>query len=247
MDDTAILAENMDTLGQLHKWTNTFMSHHGLTINTTKTFFTGRDENGEGVRATIPWNDYVTKKRYYIKPSPENEATRYLGVHMALDLNWTVQTKKLETTIRALCAKLRFKQITALQGAMALKQIIIPRLDLSFRHIHVDESTLGKWDKDIADAFLSNMDLKYRSIGEWAVYPILKSLPITSAYRLTKCVHMVTTLVGQHEMTPTYTKNYENRCKEIDYHWEKTEEAKKWKAQKKDAPSPKEQLKKKSI
>jgi hypothetical protein len=91
------------------------------------------------------------------------------------------------------------------------------------------------------------MDLKYRSIGEWAVYPILKSLPITSAYRLTKCVHMVTTLVGQHEMTPTYTKNYENRCKEIDSHWEKTEEAKKWKAQKKDAPSPKEQLKKKSI
>jgi hypothetical protein len=83
-DDTAILADNMQTLQRLNDCTTSFFNKHGLKLNHTKTYLIGRNADGSPSTTPLRWKDQHTD--LLIHPRDHTYAIRYLGLHLNMDL-----------------------------------------------------------------------------------------------------------------------------------------------------------------
>jgi hypothetical protein len=147
------------------------MNHHNLAINAKKTFLTGRDHKGKASHARLKWVDKTKGQETisFISSVQTTETYRYLGIHMNMELDWTSQIQKMNTAVNMLTAKLRHRNITTNQGLLALKQVILPRLESGFRHTPIPTHQLETWDAAIAKAFLISADLTHNNIHGSAV------------------------------------------------------------------------------
>jgi hypothetical protein len=145
-DDTHILADNAKDLKNMHSWMVDFLHYHHMAINTTKSIYTAKTYDNSAI-GRIGHIDPKTNKQVWLKTHKTNEAVRYLGLWINMDLTWDRMISKMNATIWLCVNALDPTTTTYWQTAMAIKQVIHPRLALGLKFATIPRHTLDRWDR----------------------------------------------------------------------------------------------------
>ena len=181
-DDTVIFAEDRDTIEEMNDWTAAFMKFHQLTLSEKKTYYMGLDKTGNPVENEMVWPG--TGKLITLK-SP-SQTIRYLGIHLSIDGNWSDQIGKSNAQIMNILACMRNRKLTLLQAGLLIKEVLGPKMEISFRHAEIPSKTLENWDKWLARAINGRADLQAASIHVSAVATIMDAPTFSDQYIIAK-------------------------------------------------------------
>jgi hypothetical protein len=78
-----------------------------------------------------------------LKLKLSSTSTRYLNLHINLDLDWTDQIRHMTGTIMATVTSLLYHRINPLQGFLLLKKVIAQKLELGFCQAYTGGTTRG--------------------------------------------------------------------------------------------------------
>ena len=208
-DDTMIIAEDLETLKKMNEWTRTFCEKHHLKINTSKTYITGRNSDGTELTEPFYWGERE------IKRVPTSTPIRYLGCHLAADLNWDKQISKMNESVMHIVSCLRHRKITTLQGAVAIKEVLGPKLEIGMRHAYIPLAILDGWDTWILKALKYRSDLGSARIHRSALAVILRDASIRDKDALLKTIQKMETLTKDSEMRDHYIQEIHKANKKL--------------------------------
>ena len=206
-DDTAILADNMQTLQRLNDCTTSFFNKHGLKLNHTKTYLIGRNADGSPSTTPLRWKDQHTD--LLIHPRDHTYAIRYLGLHLNMDLTWNEQISRMNRTIMGMISHLRYGRITLLQGAILLRYVIGKKMEIGFRHAIIPDQTLSDWNKYIKDALTRSTHLHLPQLHTSAIMSCMAVLTFDRTYSLDKFMHIMESLNTDTEIQHYYQQLYQ--------------------------------------
>ena len=199
-DDTVIISDNLQTIKAMNSFTYTFFEQHGLKVNTTKSAAMGRKKDGTEMVDPIYWPG--TDKP--LTTATHDEATRYLGIHINMNLNWDAQRIKLDAFLHNITSRLNSKQITLLQGCMLIREVLIPKFEASFKHITIPANTLERWDKTISRAISKRAELSQMQLHRSSIFTIMKCNTLTQTYLMSKALHMMQQITKPSELMKEY-------------------------------------------
>ena len=168
------------------------MIKHGFILNTAKTIATGRHPDG------TPWDSNPVIWTPTMEPLPflsPTEATRYLGIHISMDLDWTTQISILHGKIFSFCAQISARRYSPLEGAQIYKSILLPQLEGALRHAIIPPRTIDQWTNAISSSLRKGMALKGLALNipshKSSIYTVIRALPLTHLYPI---VHLMQTM-----------------------------------------------------
>ena len=203
-DDTAIVAKDIGTLKKMNQWTQKFFDTHGFNVSLRKTYFVGIEADGTNTRHNVQWNGEN------IKQKPGNEGIRYLGCHIATNLDWTTHIGKMNVAIMSLLSDIKYKTLTLLQSCMLIKEVITPTLEIGLRHATIPISQLKKWDDWIYKAIRKRSEILENSkIHKSAISTILRAPPIQDAYAIAKTTQIMECLTKKSELQGYYKHQFQ--------------------------------------
>ena len=125
-DDTAIIAEDFETLKKLNQCVADFFTEHGFQLSASKTYLLGREADGRRCTNDLYWPGQMEP----IKPHETDYAIRYLGVWLSLDLSWSTQIAKMSASILGLVAHIQHRRITLLQAAIIIRYVLGKKMEI---------------------------------------------------------------------------------------------------------------------
>jgi hypothetical protein len=168
-DDTAIAADNIATFKALHEVTVDLFHGHNLGLIAAKLYVMGRYKDGSPLEPTLLWPNSTDPIRpLKLKFVESSTSTRYLGLHINLDLDWTDQIRHMTGTVMATVTSLLYHRITPLQGFLLLKGVIAQNLELGFCQAYIPELRLEEWDMWLASALGQAADTPVTNI-HWSI------------------------------------------------------------------------------
>jgi hypothetical protein len=185
-DDTVILADNMDTLKELNTCVAQFFQKHSLNLNVGKTYLLGRNSDGSCNTEEVMWPG----REVPIEPRGLDYSVRYLGAHINMNLDWSTQISKMNSTVMNLVSHMSHRKVTLLQGAVLVRYTLSQRLGIGLRHADIPEKTLIEWSKWIARAVTKRTELPLGSIHFTSIFTIMGILTLERQYILDKTIHI---------------------------------------------------------
>ena len=214
-DDTAILAEDFETLQKLNSCVAEFFAEHGFQLSATKTYLVGRETDGNSCTRPLYWPGQTEP----INPRETSYAVRYLGIWMSLDLSWTTQIAKMSASIMGLVSHIKHKRITLLQAAIIIRYVMGKKMEIGFRHATISSEQLKTWDRWLKDAVVTRVEVPLPKLHSCSVMPILKTLDLEKTYVLDKSMDILEKLIKESEMQAYYQncfKQAKNKVKGSD-------------------------------
>ena len=202
-DDTGIVSNSFENFKRMNnEVVFPFFQKHGLLINEIKTKVTGRHADGTALTDTMSWPG---SGRSFITIDPK-ETVRYLGAHISLDLDWSVQIKKMESQVYATAAHLDSGRFTLLQGLSITKYVTGPKMEIGMRHAIIPREKLQTWDKVISRALARSSGVTNGGLHISGTSIALKLVPLEDLYDTIKLSHTTEMLTRETELRLHYRK-----------------------------------------
>jgi exonuclease III len=209
-DDTAIMAEDFETLQKLNHCVAEFFAEHGFQLSATKTYLLGREADGSRCAKPLYWPGQMDP----INPKEMDYAIRYLGIWISLNLSWTTQIAKMTASIMGLVSHIKHRRITLLQAAIIIRYVVGKKMEIGFRHATIKKGQLQTWDRWLKDAVATRAEVPLPKLHSCSVMPILKTLDLERTYVLDKAMGILENLIKESDTTmQTYYQNCFERAK----------------------------------
>jgi len=175
----------------MDKWMQQFCAKHCLSVNAEKTIVTGRNRDGSALGGVWQWPNL--SKPFTILPP--GTSFRYLGIMLNVNLEWKTQIDTCNATVMNIVSRLGCRQITLLQGALLVKNYLVPKLSTAFRHATIPTSTLAHWDSLIARSLCRRSDLLAANIHKSSVLTIIGCLGLEKHYLAERTLQLMSRIV----------------------------------------------------
>jgi ribonuclease HI/exonuclease III len=207
-DDTAIIADSLETFKALHNATVEFFGFHNLTLSAAKSYVMGRRREGTPLTETLVWpNPKDPTKPLQLKLVDSSTSIRYLGLYINLDLDWSDQIAHMTATVMATVSSLRYRRITPLQGFLLLKEVIAQKLQLGFCHAYIPRTRLEEWDTWIASTLAKAADTPDTALHWSVIFSTGSTLAFQHQYLLTRAKRIMHSLTYSLDTTQ-YSRAY---------------------------------------
>jgi hypothetical protein len=149
-DDTWVISSSVAGLQRMNDWVSAFCLYNHLTMNGTKTEMVGRDAR----TGTCMVNTSIEVAGVLVEPKALDCAIRYLGVHMNMAMQWSVQESVVTRAVQTFThLQVAVKHKLLVQQAVELFNIyLIPRIEAGLRYINASDATFEQWDKSVVRA-----------------------------------------------------------------------------------------------
>ena len=121
-DDICLMADSNEDLQDLLGVVAEFMDTMGIQVNARKSYYTTSADMTPGTPRQAVYTDgtwtggmdgtWTPTGHTEVTHKPPHEAIRYLGVHFAMNGDWSTQAEILENALHKCLASLRYKQMT---------------------------------------------------------------------------------------------------------------------------------------
>ena len=203
-DDTMIVAEDITTLEKMNNWTKEFCDKHNFKMNIDrKSFITGRTAEGNEVETPVWWGEEKITRVDTKTP------IRYLGCHISANLKWNRQIGIMNMAVMQVVARLRHKKITLLQGALIIKEVLLPKLEIGLRHAYIPLTTLKSWDTWLYSAMTGRAELGNAKIHKSSMALIIRTMTIEKQNGISKTMQVMENLTKRNEAIKHYSAIFE--------------------------------------
>jgi hypothetical protein len=184
-------------------------------VNVGKSYITGRTKGGKDIPddLNMEWEPgkYIRKKKV-----THAQSTRYLGCHLAMDLNWTTQIGKMNGMIMGITTVIRSGQVTLVQARYIIKEVLGGQLHIGMRHAEIPIPRLDQWDKWLNRALLRCADMSGTNLHTSVVATILKIDTTKDQNNTAKTMQLLDNVIKRSELKPSY-KNLMRAASEAVY------------------------------
>ena len=174
-DDFTVIARDWHGLQRIHKWVLEFMRFHNMHINATKSHFTCKE--GEMKAGTELKKLLGSKLGDLIHVQSPDTDFRHLGTQINFELSWRAQRKQMQSTINQFRAQCRRNKLNALTCATAVREYLIPKLELGLKHADLPEKVLDKWNAEIRFCVLHTTTIRAPTKISKAGFHIIANIP----------------------------------------------------------------------
>lgn len=163
-DDTMTFSMNWESAWHTHTWVREFCRAHNLNINWKKTrFYVSSWIKGDrrclwpvqGDRYDPRTGTYPLRQEHQICARSPEEAFRYLGVFISMNLNWEVQLKKMDNIIQSHVRLMKSNRLQAHQKITMIKEMTLARLDPGLQVVEIPAKVLQKWNSTLTHCVVS--------------------------------------------------------------------------------------------
>jgi hypothetical protein len=199
-DDTCIFSQSMKELNDMNRTVHSFFEKHGLIISETKTKITGRHANGSPLTESVVWPG--SNKPFEVVPP--GKPIKHLGCLITVDLDWTAQVNKMNSSIMSTLDHLKSGRLTTLQAAILTKYVTGPKMEIGMRHANISLDRLSYWDKLLSSALAKRAGLGTASLHRSGTATTCRLTPLVDQYDLTKLAYALELLTSPSELQSHY-------------------------------------------
>ncbi len=145
-DDFRVTEDSWDATLLQNEWVGAFCNFAGLEINAEKSFFSGMDARGAAHPTFLP----LVIQGHSIVPSLPSAHTKYMGIHISLDLDWKRAKTAVSSSIGYAIHFARANRLSLPQTLTILRRHLTPALDYRFRAIPMSLEELTACDNLVA-------------------------------------------------------------------------------------------------
>jgi hypothetical protein len=157
-DDTTIVSNTWGGLKRSHEWLLEFYQAHHFKLNNKKSHLI----IAEGMKKNT---EMQTKRKLacheedaFIEEEEKDFTWRHLGIFINMQLDWRRQQQKMQGSIMGIISKINLNRLHLIAAATAVREHLIPKLDIGLQFCKIPLKILKTWDSYIRRAVVRTMN-----------------------------------------------------------------------------------------